>query len=78
MGLTTRSLAFKAEGSAEHVHDIVMKEYPILENTGGYTLLRLAENSHNLIEIDNGWFDHSGVFERYSEECNIIYKASSM
>ena len=52
MGLTTKVLVFEAEGSAKHVHDVIMKEYPVLENSGGYTLLRLAENSHNLVEIE--------------------------
>jgi len=34
------------------VHDVISTEFPILEECGGYTLLRLAENSHNLVEIE--------------------------
>lgn len=52
MGLTARVLVFEAEGSAHHVHSVILKEYPMLEICGGYTLLRLAENSYNLVEIE--------------------------
>lgn len=52
MGLMTKCLVFEAEGKAQHVHDVIMKAYPVLENSGGYTILRLAENSYDLVEIE--------------------------
>ena len=52
IGLTTKVLTFETEGTARHVHDIITTEFPILQECGGYTLLRLAENSHNLVEIE--------------------------
>ncbi len=33
-------------------HDIIMQQFPVLETCGGYTLLRLAENSHKMVEIE--------------------------
>ena len=52
IGLTTKVLHFEVGGTAHHVHSIIIQEYPILEDCGGYTLLRLAENSHDLVEIE--------------------------
>ncbi len=52
-GLTTKTLQFEVEGTAHHVHNIIVREYPVLEDCGGYTLLRLAENSYNLVEIED-------------------------
>ena len=45
MGLTAKFLVFKAESSAQHVHEVVLKEYLVLENSDGYKPLRLAEKS---------------------------------
>ena len=48
---------FDNNGDAQHIHSVIMKEFPVLTMCGGYTLLRLAENSHNMVEIegpDNG------------------------
>ena len=47
IGLEIKCLLFNLEGNAHHVHDMIMKEWPILEKCGGYTLHRLAENSHS-------------------------------
>ena len=47
IGLGIKCLLFNLEGNAHHVHDMIMKEWPILEKCGGYTLHRLAENSHS-------------------------------
>ena len=52
IGLTSRIITFELEGTAWHVHDTITKEYPVLEECGGYTLLCLVENSHNLVEIE--------------------------
>ena len=45
---------FDINGDAKHIHDVIMKEFPVLLK---YSLLRVAENSHNMVEIegpDNG------------------------
>ena len=52
MGLGLREVVFNSDGDAEHVHQVVVDTFPVLEECGGYTLLRLAENSHNMVEID--------------------------
>ena len=52
IGLTNKVLHFEVGGIAHHVHNIIIWEYPVLEDCGGYTLLRLAENSHDLVEIE--------------------------
>ena len=46
-------LLFEVGGTAHHVHNVITQEYPVLESCGGYSLLRLAENSHNLVEIED-------------------------
>lgn len=58
IGLGLRNnVTFINNGDAQHVHEVVLKEFPVLIECGGYTLLRLAENSHSMVEIegpDNG------------------------
>ena len=61
MGLETKCLDFSLEGSAYHVHSVIINEWPVLENCGGYTLLRLAENSHSLVEIELPLSGHISV-----------------
>ena len=31
---------------------MLLDKFPVLESCGGYTLLRLAENSHSMVEIE--------------------------
>ena len=52
MGVGLRTVPFNNDGNSQHVHDTVMKEFPVLESCGGYTLLRLGDNSHTMVEID--------------------------
>ena len=52
MGLGLKSLKFESDGNAQHVHDVIMQQFPVLETSGGYTLLRLAESSHTMVEIE--------------------------
>jgi len=40
---------------------LILNEWPVLENCGGYTLLRLAENSHSLVEIEPPLSGHISV-----------------
>ena len=52
MGLGLKVVVFKSDGDAEHIHRALLDTFPVLEECGGYTLLRLAENSHNMVEIE--------------------------
>ena len=52
MNLGLRKLVFSAEGDASHIHDVILDAYPVIEDCGGYTLLRVSDNSKNLIEIE--------------------------
>ena len=61
IGLEMKCLLFDLEGNAHHVHSVIIKEWPVLENCGGYTLLRLAENSHSLVEIEPPLSGHINV-----------------
>ena len=61
IGLEVKCLLFNLEGNTHHVHDVIMKEWPILEKCGGYTLLRLAENSHSFVEIEPPLSGHISV-----------------
>ena len=53
IGLGLHELVFEANGNAEHVHNTILDKFPVLEYCGGYSLLRLASNSHNFIEINS-------------------------
>ena len=52
MGLGLCELTFNASRNADHIHCVIIDKFPVLDNIGGYTLLRLGENSRNLIEIE--------------------------
>ena len=52
MGLGLKGVVFKSDGDAEHIHRALLDTFAVLEECGGYTLLRLAENSHNMVEIE--------------------------
>ena len=43
---------FKSDGDVEHIHRVLLDAFPVLDDCGGYTLLRLAENSHSMVEIE--------------------------
>ena len=34
------------------INCVLLTKFPILESCGGYTLMRVAENSHRLVEIE--------------------------
>ena len=61
MGHETKCLVFSLEGNVHHVHSVIIKEWPVLGNCGGYTLLRLKENSHSLVEIEPPLSGHINV-----------------
>ena len=52
IGLGHSEVVFNSDGDAKHIHRILMEKFPVLERCGGYTLLRLAENSHSMVEIE--------------------------
>lgn len=51
MGLGLKELVFNLEGDAQHIHGVLLKAFPPLEQCGGYNLMRLASNSTDLITI---------------------------
>ena len=52
MGLGLSEAIFNSNGDADHIHRVLLDKYPVLEACGDYTLLRLAENSHTMVEIE--------------------------
>lgn len=51
-GLGLKKLVYEADGDAQHIHDIITSNFPVLDSGGGYTLMRLKENSRELVPID--------------------------
>ena len=51
IGLGLKELLFDSDGDAIHIHSILLTAFKQLDACGGYTLLRLATNSTDLIEI---------------------------
>ena len=52
LGLGLKTLSFRIEGDADHVHDVIVGAFPVLKECGGYTLLRLGSGSRSLMEIE--------------------------
>jgi hypothetical protein len=52
LGLGMKKLEFNINGNAQDIHDVIIDSFPILEVCGGYTLLRLSDNSHKMVEIE--------------------------
>ena len=52
-GLGLKELSFNANGDALHIHTVLTGAFKQLEDCGGYTLLHLASNSTQLIEIES-------------------------
>ena len=52
MGLGLKELLFDVDDGPVEIHTLFLAEYPLLEAAGGYSLLRLAGNSHDLVEIE--------------------------
>ena len=51
IGLGLKELSFDGDGDALHIHSVLLTAFKQLDACGGYTLLRLATNSTDLIEI---------------------------
>lgn len=52
MGLGLSQVTFDCSGDSDHVHHTLISAFPVLDTCGGYSLLRLGENSHGLLEIE--------------------------
>ena len=52
MGMVLSEAVFISDGDAEYVHQVLLNNFSVLESCGGYTLLRLTENSHSMMEIE--------------------------
>ena len=50
-GLGLKELLFNWEGDARHIHSVLIKSYPVLNTCGGYSMMRLATNSTDLLPI---------------------------
>jgi len=51
-GLGLAEVNFDHDGNASHIHKVLIETFPQLDQCGGYTLCRLSDNSHSLIEIE--------------------------
>lgn len=52
MNLGLRKLVFSAKGDSSHIHQVITDAFPILDECGGYTLMRVADNSRELVAIE--------------------------
>lgn len=52
MGWGLSEAVFNSDGDAEHIQQVLLEKFPVLESCEGYTLLRLAENSDSMVEIE--------------------------
>ena len=56
VGLTSKEIAFNIDGDGFHVDQMLKEAFPILDHTGGYTLLRPNGRELVLIEPPKGGF----------------------
>ena len=49
MGLGLSEAVFSSNGDTEHIHQVLLEKFPVLESCWGYTL---PENSHSMVEIE--------------------------
>jgi hypothetical protein len=52
MNLGARKITFNADGDAAYLHEVIMNAFPQVESCGGYSFMRVMENSRYLVEID--------------------------
>ena len=52
MGLTPKEISFDMDGDGFHIDAMLKQVFPVLQYTGGYTLLRPHTNSRDLIVIE--------------------------
>ena len=51
-GLGLAEVNFDHDGNASHIHKMLIETFCQLDLCGGYTLCRLNDDSHHLIEIE--------------------------
>jgi len=61
LGIGLKNLSLNSDGDADHVHDVIIGAFPVLNGCGGYTLLRLGSGSRGLMEIE-GHLESSETF----------------
>lgn len=52
LNLGPNKLILGAESDASEVFETILAEFPILDDCGGYTLMRVSENSRSLVAIE--------------------------
>lgn len=57
LNIGLRRVDFLLDGDAKHIHEKIMLAFPQLEKCGGYTLLRTADCTKELLEIDDSQLD---------------------
>ena len=50
--LGLKKLTFEGDGDSYHVHTIIMEAFPVLNECGGYSLLRTSDKTRDLLLID--------------------------
>ena len=78
IGLGLEELSFDGDGDALHIHSVLLTAFKQLDACGGYTLLHLATNSTDLIEIQppKGGMD-CAVSQRHCEISEVVCETSS-
>ena len=52
LNLGMKKLVFNVDSDATEVHEKIISAFPVLSECGGYSLMRVADNSRDLIAID--------------------------
>ena len=50
-GLGDRDIVFQKDGNADHVNKQIFEAYPVLENCGGFEIMRTATGSCKILEV---------------------------
>lgn len=50
-GLEEKSICFAKGGNSQHVHEKILEAFPILENAGGYEILRTGERGNRQLMV---------------------------
>jgi len=50
-GLEEKSICFAKGGNSQHVHEKMLEAFPILENAGGYEILRTGERGNRQLMV---------------------------
>ena len=50
-GVEERSICFSKGGNSQHVHEKILEAFPILEQAGGYEILRTGERGNRQLMV---------------------------